>query len=204
MSIFSKNLDTKIQGGLVMIGSTLDGVKGVVGYTPPVPAAYYPIIGRIIINWSFLEQNIDLCIPKILVANKTTEKKWRHEATKKRIQLFQREMELATKDFAEASNDTKQFFLNLWSAKKVRDWLCHENISFNMGDKHGRAGIEFISKSFGRKRKPIDIDQLGAIDGKIQKCQITLHNFNKSGEVERYSSKEKHFLSSSLGQVRLL
>jgi hypothetical protein len=193
-----------MQGGLVMFGATANGVKGVMGYTPAVPAAYYPIIGRIIINWSFLEQNIDLCIPKILAVNKTRAKEWRRKATKKRIQLFQSEMELASKDFDEVSIDTKRLFLNLWSAKQIRDWLCHENISFNMGDKRGRTGIEFVSKSFGRKRKPIDIDELKAIDRKIQNCQITLHNFNKSDEVNRYSSEEKQFLSSSLGQVHLL
>ena len=188
-----------MQGGMVMLGT-----NGVMGYTPAIPAAYYPVIGRIIINWSFLEQNIDLCIPKILAVNKTVVKKWRREATKKRIQLFQNQMELATREFGEVSIDTKHLFLNLWSAKQVRDWLCHESISFNMGDKKGRTGIEFISRSFGSKRKPIDIKALKSFDTKIQKCQIILHNFNKSQDIERYSSEEKQFLSSSLGQAHLL
>ena len=60
MSKFSKNSGLKMQGGMVMLGT-----NGVMGYTPAIPAAYYPVIGRIIINWSFLEQNIDLCLSLI-------------------------------------------------------------------------------------------------------------------------------------------
>lgn len=98
----------------------------------PVPEPFYPAIGRLIINWALMEQEVIKLTETILRMNDALEPRWRKRPFEKKLGLMLKQW---TK-FADGNDSLIEYMANIETkiklSKKLRDEIAHSEILFDV------------------------------------------------------------------------
>ena len=94
---------------------------------------FTPVVGKIIGQWSILEQELDLLISALLQARQAPAQGWQRGTFTKRFTLLQKEWKTFIAGSPGLSKEMADIVLEIERAKVVRDGICHKRILFGLG-----------------------------------------------------------------------
>ena len=100
-----------------------------------VPDEFYPLLGRIIINWSIMEQEMEVLTAALMAANATSNPGWRRLQFKKRWEFLQEQWALFAAGEQELLTEMTEISSEVAKGKFIRNNVAHKRIAPGMDDK---------------------------------------------------------------------
>lgn len=146
-----------------------------------VPDEFYPIIGKLVIQWAVMEQETELLTSALLELNGTLEPGWQKRPFNKRWALFQTEFVKFAASEPGLIKEMKEIDRLVKLAKPVRDGLAHQRMLMGMDEGGNFLRFEVENKRYPWSRQyyhpDLHVALLGLIGaaGRIYRLMVNDH-----------------------------
>ncbi|WP_284315790.1 hypothetical protein [Labrys miyagiensis] len=113
-----------------------------------VPDEFYAILGRIIINWSIMEQEMEVLVASLMAANGTSNPRWIKLSFTQRWPFLQSEWARFASSDKALMDEMSGIKADVMTAKFLRDCIAHKRISPGIDDKGNFLRFQNENKNF--------------------------------------------------------
>jgi len=113
-----------------------------------VPDEFYPLLGKIIIKWSTMEQEMVVLLASTMAANNTANPGWRRLPFKKRWEFLEQEWAKFADCEKELLVEMAAIARDVGNAKYIRNCIAHKRIAPGLDDKGAFLRFENENRAF--------------------------------------------------------